>query len=64
MVSAMASSDVDNGLDSWSGQAKYDEPGISCCSAKYAVEEVRTKIYCYNVSEWSVVIMCQSGVLL
>jgi hypothetical protein len=37
MVSLMATSDVDNGLDPSSGQAKNDEPGISCCSAKYAV---------------------------
>jgi hypothetical protein len=57
MVSALASSTVDNGFESRSGQTKDYHIGICCFSVKH--EALRRKSKCWmarnqdNVSEWS-----------
>ena len=57
MVSVLASSAVDRGLESRSGQTKDYEIGICCFSAKHAALRRKSKDWLVrnqnNVSEWS-----------
>ena len=56
MVSALASSAVDRGLESRSGQTKNSKIGICCFSAKHATLRRKSKYLLArtqdNVSEW------------
>ena len=57
MVSVLASSVVDRGLESQSGQTKDYKIGICCFSAKHAALRRKSKDWLVrnqnNVSEWS-----------
>jgi hypothetical protein len=57
MVSVLASSVVDRGFESRSGQTKYYKIGICCFSAKHAALRRKSKDWLarnqHNVSEWS-----------
>ena len=57
MVSVLASSAVDRGLESRSGQTKNYKIGICCFSAKHAALRRKSKQWLArnqnNVSEWS-----------
>jgi hypothetical protein len=57
MVSVLASSAVDRGLETWSGQTKDYDIGICCFSAKHAALRRKNKDWLArnqnNVSEWS-----------
>jgi hypothetical protein len=57
MVSVLASSAVDCGLETWSGQTKDYDIGICCFSAKHAALRRKNKDWLArnqnNVSEWS-----------
>jgi hypothetical protein len=57
MVSVLASSAVDRGLEIWSGQTKDYDIGICCFSAKHAALRRKNKDWLArnqnNVSEWS-----------
>jgi hypothetical protein len=57
MVSVLASSAVDRGLETWSGQTKDYDFGICCFSAKHAALRRKNKDWLArnqnNVSEWS-----------
>ena len=53
----IASSVVDHGFESWSGQTKENKIGICCFSAKYTALRRKSKDWLAlnqnNVSEWS-----------
>ena len=57
MVSVLASSAVDRGFESPSGQTKDNKIGICCFSAKHAALRKKSKYWLArnqnNVSEWS-----------
>jgi hypothetical protein len=57
MVSVLASSAVDRGLEPRSGQTKDYEIGICCFYAKHAALRRKSRDWLarnqYNVSEWS-----------
>jgi hypothetical protein len=57
MVSVLASSAVDRGLEPWSGQTKDYKIGICCFSTKHAALRRKSKDWFAhnqnNVSEWS-----------
>ena len=57
MVSVLASSAVDRGFESRSGQAKDDKIGMCCFSVEHAALRRNSKDCLarnqYNVSEWS-----------
>ena len=57
MVSVLASSAVDRGLEPWSGQTKDYKIGICCFSAKHAALRRKNKDWLAwnqnNVPEWS-----------
>jgi hypothetical protein len=56
MVSVLASSAVDRGFETWSGQTKDYKIGICCLSAKHAALRRKSKDWLArnqdNVSEW------------
>jgi len=56
MVSMLASSTVDRGIDPWSGPTKDNKIGISCFSAKNAALRRKSKGWLVrnqnNVSKW------------
>jgi hypothetical protein len=66
----LASSAVHRGFETWSGQTKDYEIGISCFSAKHLALRSKSKDWLLrnqnNVSEWSDMsnreLLCQSGV--
>jgi len=59
MISVLASSAVDHGFESRSGQTKNYKIGICCFSAKHAALKRRAKTGWLGIR-----IMCQSGVTL
>jgi hypothetical protein len=56
MVSMLASSAIDCGLESWSGQTKVYKIGICCFSTKHPALRIKSKDWLVqnqdNVSEW------------
>ena len=63
MVSVLASSAVNCGLEPWSGQTKDYKIGICCFSAKHAALKRKSKDWLArnqdNVSEWDDMSICR-----